>query len=126
VSGAKDLTTHLAEHPGSAELLAAVRRAVAAVGPAAERTTRSQVAFRRGTRTVAAAWAPAQYLGHGAPLVLSVVLHRRDRSPRWKEVVEPRPGRFMHHLEVHGPDDLDAEVQGWLAEAWRLAGEDAG
>lgn len=65
---------------------------------------------------------PGQYLrGKVAPLVLTVDLHRRNGSPRWNEIVEPQPGRFTHHLERHTASDVDAEVIGWLPEAWELA-----
>jgi hypothetical protein len=86
------------------------------------RTTKSQIAFRR-RRGFAWVWVPVQYLhGHKiAPIVLSVALSRRDRSSRWKEVVEPRPGRFMHHLELITPSDVDSTVKSWLKEAWSAA-----
>jgi hypothetical protein len=51
-----------------------------------------------------------------------MALPRRSRSARWKSVVEPRPGLFMHHLEVHVARDLDAEVGRWLRQAWNAAG----
>lgn len=106
----------------AARLHAAVERAVDRAGPSAERITRSQVAFRR-RRAFAWTWRPKQYVGpHGAPLVLSISLGRRDRSKRWKEVVEPSPGRFMHHLELYRIRDVDAQVRQWLAEAWESAG----
>ena len=86
------------------------------------RVSRSQVAFRR--RTVFAwVWRPEQYLHRpAAPLVLTVGLRRRDPSPRWKQVVEPAPGRFTHHLELYSAADLDDEVRRWLLEAWEKAG----
>lgn len=85
------------------------------------RVTKSQIAFHRG-RAFAWAWMPAKWLGGNmAPLVLSVRLPRRDRSRRWKEVVEPAPGRFMHHLELYVPGDIDTQVRRWLAAARRDA-----
>jgi hypothetical protein len=54
-------------------------------------------------------------------LVLSVFLRRRHGSPRWKEVVEPKPGRFTHHVELGAAKEVDNEVRGWLSEAWRDA-----
>ncbi len=108
----------------SRELFAAVRSAVESVGPAEVRATKSQVAFRRRA-AFAWTWVPAQYLaGHRdlAPLVLAIGLRRHDESPRWKSVVEPQPGRFTHHLELRGADDLDAQVLDWLREAWEQAG----
>jgi hypothetical protein len=53
--------------------------------------------------------------------VLSLGLPRRVRSRRWKEVVEPKPGWFMHHLELHTGRELDAEVHRWIQQAWTEA-----
>jgi hypothetical protein len=35
--------------------------------------------------------------------------------------VEPRPGRFAHHLELRSAKELDNEVRSRLSEAWREA-----
>ena len=98
-------------------LFDAVRALIEAIGPAKLRVTKSQVAFSR-RRGFAWAWTPDRYLrGATARLVLSIALSRRDDSPRWKEVVEPTPGRWMHHLELRAIDELDDEVRAWLTEA---------
>jgi hypothetical protein len=103
-------------------LHSAVERAVDRVGPSNERISKSQIAFRRRI-SFAWTWQPKLYLGtRGAPLVLSIGLRRRDRSKRWKEVVEPAPGRFMHHLELNQVADVDTQVRKWLTEAWEAAG----
>jgi hypothetical protein len=103
------------------KLFAVVRREVDAIGETSIRTTKSQIAFRR-RRNFAWVWMPSQYLkGKTAPLVLTVALPWRDESPRWKEIVEPVPGRFTHHLELNGPADIDEEVRGWLQKAWEAA-----
>ena len=95
-----------------------LRAADAAVGEAELRVTKSQVAFRRRW-AFAWAWIPGTYLrGRHAPLVLTVSLRRRDSSTRWKEIIEPRPGRFTHHLELYTPSDIDDQVRTWLREAW--------
>jgi len=107
--------------PESTLLFEVVRSAVADIGEADVRATKSQVAFRRRV-AFAWVWIPGMYLkGSVAPLVLTLDLHRRDPSPRWKQVVEPRPGRFTHHLEVYSADDIDDEVREWLREAWTQA-----
>ena len=104
------------------ELCEAVRRAVEEIGPVELRPSASYVAFRRRI-AFAWAWVPGQYLrGETAPLVLTVGLRRRDASPRWKEVVEPYPGRFTHHLELYAADEVDEQVRAWLREAWDAAG----
>ena len=94
---------------------------VAGLGPAVVRLTSTQVAFRHRIG-FAWLWLPGRWLAHpGADVVLSIGLHDRVDSPRWKEVVSPYPGRWMHHLEVHAENDLDAEVAGWLAGAYGAA-----
>jgi hypothetical protein len=81
------------------------------------RVSKSQVAFRRA-RGFAYLWLPGQYQHNPrADVVLSIGLDRRLTSPRFKEVVHPDPGHWMHHLEVHGPDDVDDEVVAWLRDA---------
>jgi hypothetical protein len=94
---------------------------VEGLGTADIRVSKSQIAFRR-KRNFALVWMPEQYLKwKAAPLVLTVLLPWRDESPRWKQVVEPYPGRFTHHLELYETADIDEEVVGWLREAWEGA-----
>ncbi len=102
-------------------LFETVRAAVDAAGTSDLRVGRSQVAFRRRVG-FAYAWIPGRYVRSDVPLVLSVALRRHDASPRWKEVVEPRPGRFIHHLELREAAEVDDVVRAWIAEAWALAG----
>jgi hypothetical protein len=105
----------------SRRIFQAVRSLVDSIGPADIRASKSQIAFRR-RRSFAWAWMPGRYLrGKPAPLVLTIGLGRHDGSPRWKEVVEPYPGRFIHHLELYSPEEVSEEVRAWLAEAWNCA-----
>ena len=102
--------------PRSKALFGVIRRALAPLAPRL-RVTKSQIVFEN-ERGFAWVWLPSRYLrGKRPPLVLSIALPRRDPSPRWKEVVEPRRGHFMHHLELTSPDAIDDEVIGWLSEA---------
>ena len=115
------LDEYFAGQQESRQLFEALRRAVDALGPAELRVGKSQVAFHRRT-AFAWAWMPGKYLhGKVAPLVLTVALRRRDPSPRWKQIVEPVPGRFTHHLELYSAAELDGEVRAWLQEAWAAA-----
>jgi len=93
-----------AGHDESRRLFDRVREAVASIGPAQVRVTQSQIAFRQG-RGFASVWMPG-----------------RDHSPRWKQIVEPAPGRITHHLELRAESEVDAEVRAWLVEAWETAG----
>lgn len=104
------------------QLFERVVAALERIGPMTLRVSKSQIAFRH-RRGFAWVWMPDRYLrGPTAPLVLSIALPWRDRSPRWKQVVEPAPGRWMHHLELRDTAELDGEVQAWLQAAWDAAG----
>ena len=99
----------------------AVRGAVDAIGPTKLRVTKSQIAFYR-RKALARVWIPARYLrGKTAPLVLTLSFRSRNKSPRWKEIVEPAPGYFTHHLELYSVADIDDQVCGWLRDAWMIA-----
>jgi hypothetical protein len=107
----------------SRQLYEALWEMLQALGPVQARATKSQVAFRRRGKAFAWAWMPGKYLrGPAAPLVLTLSLRRRGASPRWKEIAEPYPGHFTHHLELHAASDLDEQVRQWLDEAWDAAG----
>ena len=116
------LDEFFSNQPLSRQLFEAVHAAIEQVGEAEMRVSKSQVAFRR-KRTFAAVWMPEQYLHRkAAPLVITFSFPHRDPSPRWKEIVEPAPGRFTHHLELWAVEDVDEEVVGWLRQAWAAAG----
>lgn len=105
-------------HEDSRPIFEALRKAIEDLGLAEIRVTKSQVAFCR-KRAFARAWIPDQYLhGQHAPLVLTLGFRHRDASPRWKEIVEPKPERFTHHLELYSTADIDDEVRAWLRAAW--------
>jgi len=119
---AMDIEAFFHGYEHSRQIFDALAQAIQGLQPTTITVSKSQVAFRR-RRPYAWAWIPGKYLrGEHAPLVLTLALRRRDPSPRWKEVVEPRPGRFTHHLELHSPGDLDGEVLDWMHEAWSEAG----
>jgi hypothetical protein len=106
----------------SRRLFDVLRSAVETMSAVEIRVTRSQIAFAR-RKPFAWAWIPGKYLhGRGAPLVLTLVFQHKDPSPRWKEVVQPAPGRFTHHLELFSASDIDEEVLQWLQAVWRQAG----
>lgn len=121
------LDEYFADFPESRLIFDALAKAAAEeLGAVEVRVSKSQVALVRGT-AFAWAWVADRYLhGQHAPLVLSLALRRRDSSQRWKQVVEVRPGRFMHHLEIWSASEIDVDVLRWLAEAAAEAkGEDS-
>jgi Domain of unknown function (DUF5655) len=107
--------------PEGLDLCLAVQDLIKATVSATVRTTISQVAFRR-RRAFAWVWNPRRHLKTDVPAVLSIALPRLVDSDRFKEVVQPSPGVWMHHLELHTALELDDEVAGWLREAYAAAG----
>ena len=115
------LDEFFAGHEGSRPIFEALRGAIEDLGLVEIRITKSQVAFCR-EKAFAWAWIPDRYLhGKHAPLVLTLGFRQRDASPRWKEIVELKPGRFTHHLELYSTTDIDDEVRAWLRAAWDAA-----
>lgn len=111
---------YFAGHPVGLALYRAVEDAVAMLGEASVRVTKSQIAFRR-RKAFAYVWCPGQYLTSPVPAVLSIPLPREVASDRFKSVAHPAANVWMHHVELHSTAQIDAEVRGWLAEAYANA-----
>jgi hypothetical protein len=107
--------------PDGLRLCSAVQRFIADRLQSTMHTTTSQVAFRN-RRGFAYVWNPRRYLKTNIPAVLSIALPTRMESDRFKEIVNPSSGIWMHHLELKSIDDLDDEVARWLTEAFEAAG----
>lgn len=107
--------------PDGLRLYRAAERMAAQLGPQEVRVGNSQVSFRR-RRGYAYLWRPGMYVDSTVPLVLSLALPRKLASPRFKQVVHPAPRTWMHHLELTDGTQLDAEVRGWMLEAYEAAG----
>lgn len=54
-------------------------------------------------------------------LMVSFGLPARKISPRIAAWTEAYPGRFTHHVLAERPGDLDAELLGWIDEAYRFS-----
>lgn len=105
-------------YPFAREVYDTVAATVAEFGEVRERVTKTQVAFRR-RKTFALLWTPGRWLSKPqAEVVLSIARPERIPSDRFKEVVRPARGTWMHHLEVTDLAQLDPEVRGWLHLAW--------
>jgi hypothetical protein len=102
------------------EIYRAVERMVAALGHAEIRVTKSQVAFRR-RRGFAYLWRPGAYVKSTVPAVLSLALPYKAMSPRFKQVANPSPGVWMHHMELADTSQLDVEVEDWMRQAFEAA-----
>jgi len=107
--------------PAALAIYREAERMAAGLGPYEVRLGKSQISFRR-RRGFAYLWRPGVYVRSSVPLVLSLALPRNLGSPRFKQVVHPSAGIWMHHLEVTDGAELDAEVCGWMQEAYGAAG----
>jgi len=106
--------------PRALALARRVRGAVERMGGVEAAVTKSQVALRAaGGGGFCWLWRPPKGV-RGVPddgIVVSFGLRHRVESPRIKQVVEPRLGRFIHHLVVMEPRACDEQLLGWLAMA---------
>ena len=99
----------------------AAERMASALGPMEVRVSKSQVSFRR-RHGFAFLWRPGTYVKSSVPVVLSLPLPYELPSPRFKQIVHPSPGIWMHHLELLESSQLDDEVEHWMREAYGAAG----
>lgn len=110
--------------PDETALFACIEERLLAYPDVTVKHDRTQTAFRR---TVQFAWVslPRRKADDGA-LLLSIGLPSRVWSPRIRYAAEVAPGRWMHHLIIRRPEDLDAEVMNWIEAAWALVGPGRG
>jgi hypothetical protein len=54
-------------------------------------------------------------------LMVSFGLPAQEKSPRITASAEAYPGRWTHHVIVERPEELDAELLGWIDEAYRFS-----
>jgi hypothetical protein len=107
-----DVETHFARsqpavRAGYEAALAVVQR----LGPVDVLAERTRIAWH--VRMSFAAFQPkvAWLDGH-------LVLAREIPSPRWRRIEVFSARNVLHAFRLTGPDDVDAEFAGWLAEAY--------
>lgn len=114
-----------ADHPKAIKVTQLVQAHLDAVSAGGVRlaATKTQVSFA-ARRRFAWVWVPRQAVGPGKPTdpVVSFALARRETDARVKESVNPRGGRWMHHVVVPSGRQVDAPLKAWLAEAYESVG----
>lgn len=83
---------------------------------------KTQVSF--GTsRKFAWVWLPQRWIKQqpARSIVLTFALDHHIEDPRIKQAVEPRPGKWTHHVVIDDEADFDDVVKSWLAEAYELS-----
>ena len=116
-----------ASDPAALRLYEIIERVILDLTKATIEFQKTQISF--GTRRKFAwVWLPLRKV-KGRPdhyVVLSLSLGRPLDSSRPVETFEPYPGRWMHHLIISQPADIDAELLAWLREAVAFADRPAG
>jgi len=62
----------------------------------------------------------AAFVPHRRWLDGHLVLARRVDSPRFRRIEVYSPRNALHAFRLGSPDEVDAELVGWLAEAYRV------
>lgn len=98
------------------EAFDAVLAVVNALGPVAVLAEKSRIALHG--RMSFAAFTPRRHTlpGH-------LVLARSVESSRWDRVQVLSPHNVLHAFTLTGPHDVDAELAGWLAEAYDVGAQ---
>jgi Domain of unknown function (DUF5655) len=90
-------------------------RFVAAMpGPVTVNATKSRITLQTRMRFAGIDRPRKRYL------LANFVLTRRVESDRLARVEHIPPYYYVHRLRLHGPEDLDAELEAWLAEAYQV------
>ena len=103
-------------------LFHAVRLYIESLGPVRMEAMKSQISF--GTRTKFAwVWLPPPWAKNRPEnsIILTFGLRRHVEHERIMQAVEPRPGRWTHHVILEKQADLDEDVRAWLREAYDLS-----
>jgi hypothetical protein len=115
------LDEYFKEDNVSREIFECLQEMIETIGHTEMRVQQSQIAFMRKTAFAYATLPHKNQQGKGATLILSISLHHRDASSRWKKIVQLPTNWFTHYIELSSPNEVDDEVCAWLQEAWRLA-----
>lgn len=107
------------DFPGTNELFDLVANYIDRLGKIETEVTKSQISFG-AKRKFAWVWLPQKWIKKApqSSIVLTIGLRRQINDQRIKEVKEPYPGRFVHHIVLHDKNEFDEAIQLWLKEAY--------
>ncbi len=99
-----------------------VRDFITSIGQVGLDVRKTQISFG-WKKKFAWVWLPMEWDTRRPPtsIVVSFALGEPIDDPRIVQVVEPRPGRWMHHVIIQTESDLNEDVKGWLRQAYEFA-----
>jgi len=107
--------------PAEAAVYEAVRAHLCAAFPDVTcKHDRTQTAFSRQTQ-FAWVWLPRTKKDAGK-LMVSFALPQRNVVERMAWVASERPGKYVHHVAVASPEEVDGELKAWLEAAYVFCG----
>ncbi len=122
-----EIETYFAGYPQQMILFEAIQTMIISIGPVKVEAMKSGINF--GTsRKFAWVWLPQKYdlKQPEGSLVLSFGLDRMIQDPKIKQVVNPYPNRWTHHVVISAISDLDESLRDWLNEAYRFSARGKG
>lgn len=105
--------------PEALKLFYVVKQYIESLGPVKIEAMKTQVSF--GVKTKFAwVWLPQLWIGKRPEnsITLTFCIGRHIIHDRIAESVEPRPGRWTHHVIIENEADFDENVREWLREAY--------
>jgi hypothetical protein len=101
--------------PKLKRLYAEFLRFVRQIGPVTVNVTKTRISFQRHVRFAGVAAVRKD------ALIAGFWLKRRIQSPRFGRVEFIPPDNYIYQFRLERSSELDAEVEGWLREAYQLA-----
>ncbi len=113
-----------AGRPEAFKLFNLVKGFIESLGPVKIEAAKTQISFGLKTK-FAWMWLPQMWIKQqkDSSITLTFDLPIQVQHPRIKESVEPRPGRWTHHVVIEKETDFDTNVREWLSKAYHFAEE---
>lgn len=113
--------------PEAQGLFDSIDQFIKSLGSITMQVVKTQISYADGYK-FAWIWLPQTWTKKRpeTSITLTFFLDRRIDDKRITEVVEPRPGKWIHHIVIQKDTDFDDIVKGWIKEAHKLAGRNKG
>lgn len=111
------------DKPVQRHLFNLIKEYIVSLGQVDIKITKSQIAFVN-KRQFTWVWLPMPWDKRRPKnsIVLSFSLDKKIVNPQIVQVVEPYPGRFMHHIIIEKEADMSGDIKKWLTEAYLFNG----